>query len=196
MKFISFIWIFLGLAGFLPPGYCAENTDGKGAAMDNLYSLAMKTIDGKAQKFSDYKGKALLIVNTASQCGFTPQYKSMETLYEQYKDQGLEVLAFPANNFKGQEPGTDEEIKDFCWRNYKTTFPLFAKISVAGDDRHPLYRYLTTQSGFDGPITWNFNKFLVDPNGKVVARFDSKVDPLAADVVEELEKILPTKERK
>ncbi len=164
--------------------------------MDNLYSLAMKTIDGKAQKFSDYKGKALLIVNTASQCGFTPQYNSMETLYEQYKDQGLEVLAFPANNFKGQEPGTDEEIKDFCWRNYKTTFPLFAKISVAGDDMHPLYRYLTTQSGFDGPITWNFNKFLVDPNGKVVARFDSKVDPLAADVVEELEKILPTKERK
>ena len=164
--------------------------------MDNLYSFAMKTIDGKEQKFSDYKGKALLIVNTASQCGFTPQYKSMETLYEQYKDQGLEVLAFPANNFKGQEPGTDEEIKDFCWRNYKTTFPLFAKISVAGDDMHPLYRYLTTQSGFDGPITWNFNKFLVDPNGKVVARFDSKVDPLAADVVEELEKILPTKERK
>ena len=164
--------------------------------MDNLYSLAMKTIDGKAQKFSDYKGKALLIVNAASQCGFTPQYNSMETLYEQYKDQGLEVLAFPANNFKGQEPGTDGEIKDFCRRNYKTTFPLFAKISVAGDDRHPLYRYLTAQSGFDGPITWNFNKFLVDPNGKVVARFDSKVDPLAADVVEELEKILPTKERK
>ena len=164
--------------------------------MDNLYSFAMKTIDGKEQKLSGYEGKALLIVNTASQCGYTPQYKSMETLYEQYKAKGLEVLAFPANNFKGQEPGTNEEIKDFCWRNYKTTFPLFSKISVAGNDRHPLYRYLTTRPGFAGPITWNFNKFLIDPTGKVVARFDSKVDPLAATVVDELEKILPYKERR
>ena len=171
-----FMMYFLG---FVSQGYC------------DLYSFKMKTIDGKEKRLSGYKGKALLIVNTASKCGFTPQYKSLETLYEKYKKKGFEILAFPANNFKNQEPGTDADIKNFCLLNYKTTFPLFAKISVKGDDTHPLYLFLTSQQGVNGPITWNFNKFLVDPQGKVVARFDSKVDPLSPPVVAEIEKILP-----
>ncbi len=158
-----------------------------------IYNFTMKTIDGKDQTLADFKGKAVLIVNTASLCGHTPQYRSLETLYKQYKDQGFVVLAFPENNFKNQEPGTDEEIKKFCDLNYHVTFPIFSKISVKGDDIAPLYQYLTTQSGFNGPITWNFNKFLINPQGQVVARFDSKIDPLDSQVVEEIRKALSTK---
>ena len=175
---------------------CAGFSSSSYGADENVYSFAMKTIDGVKKDLVDYKGKALLIVNTASKCGYTKQYKSMETLYEQYKDQGFEILAFPANNFKTQEPGTNEEIKNFCLINYRTTFPLFAKISVVGDDIDPLYQYLTTKSGFAGPITWNFNKFLIDPTGKVVARFDSKIDPLDDSLKEELVKILPQENQK
>ncbi len=174
-------------------GAFASNDDGIGAKKNgiNIYSFTMKTIDGQDKNLSDYRGKALLIVNTASQCGYTPQYKSLETLYEQYKDQGFEILAFPANNFRSQEPGSNEEIKNFCLINYKTTFLLFAKTSVVGEDINPLYFYLTTQSRFDGPITWNFNKFLIDSKGNVVARFDSKTDPLEPVFQEALVKILP-----
>ena len=160
-------------------------------AASNVHAFKMATIDGKNISLSDYKGKALLIVNTASKCGYTPQYKGLEKLYEAYKDKGFEVLAFPANNFKAQEPGTNEEIKSFCFLNYKTTFPLFAKSSVKGDDINPLYKYLTTQSPFPGDIKWNFNKFLVDPDGNVVARYDSPVDPLAPELTSKLESILP-----
>ncbi len=157
----------------------------------SIYDFTVQTIDGKQRNLADYKGKALLIVNTASKCGFTPQYKGLEALYEQYKDKGFEILAFPANNFMGQEPGSNEEIKQFCTLKYKTTFPLFAKISVRGNDIHSLYAYLTKDSGFSGPITWNFNKFLVTPDGKVVARFGSKTDPQSPDIVGEIKKILP-----
>ena len=153
----------------------------------------MKTIEGKGQSLADFKGKAVLLVNTASLCGYTPQYRSLEALYKEYKDQGFVVLAFPANNFKNQEPGSNEEIKNFCELNYHVTFPVFSKISVKGNDIAPLYQYLTTQSNFNGPITWNFNKFLVDPEGHVVARFDSKIDPLDSGVVEEIKKIIPGK---
>lgn len=156
----------------------------------NVYSFTMKNIDGEDVSLANYKGKALLIVNTASKCGFTPQYAGLETLYEKYKGLGFEVLAFPANNFLSQEPGTDKEIKEFCMLKYKTTFPVFAKTSVKGADINPLYRFLTTQSGFNGPIKWNFNKFLVSPDGKVISRFDSKVDPLAQELVSKLEEVL------
>jgi len=159
-------------------------------SVSNIYNFTMKTIDGKDQSLTDFKGKTVLIVNTASLCGHTPQYRSLETLYKQYRDQGFVVLAFPENNFKNQEPGTNEDIKEFCDLKYHVTFPLFSKISVKGDDIAPLYLYLTTQSGFNGPITWNFNKFLINPQGQVVARFDSKIDPLDAQVVEEIKKFL------
>jgi len=161
--------------------------------VENIYSFTMKTIEGQDKPLADYKGKALLLVNTASRCGFTPQYKGMEELYQKYKDRGLEILAFPANNFMFQEPGNNKEIKEFCSLKFHTTFPLFSKISVKGKDIDPLYEYLTTESGFDGAIKWNFNKFLVAPDGRVVARYDSKVEPLASELVKELENILPAK---
>jgi glutathione peroxidase len=158
-----------------------------------VHSFTLNLNDGSPKKLADYRGKALLIVNTASRCGYTKQYAPMEKLYEKYRDRGFEVLAFPANDFMGQEPGTNAEIRAFCTANYKVTFPLFEKISVKGDGIHPLYRYLTTLPGFDGEISWNFNKFLVDPNGKVVARFGTRVDPMAEELTKKLEEVLPKK---
>ena len=163
------------------------------AADTGVHSFTLNLNDGTPKKLADYRGKALLVVNTASKCGYTKQYAPMEQLYQKYKDRGFEVLAFPANNFMGQEPGTNEEIRAFCTAKFNTTFPLFAKISVKGDDIHPLYKYLTTLPGFEGDITWNFNKFLVDPSGKVVARFGTKVDPMSEEVTRKLEEILPKK---
>jgi glutathione peroxidase len=158
-----------------------------------VQAFTLNLNDGTPKKLADYKGKALLVVNTASKCGYTKQYAPMEQLYQKYKDRGFEVLAFPANNFMGQEPGTNEEIRAFCTAKFNTTFPLFAKISVKGDDIHPFYKYLTTLPGFEGDISWNFNKFLVDPNGKVVARFGTKVDPMSEEVTKKLEEVLPKK---
>ena len=158
-----------------------------------VHSFTLKLIDGTPKKLADYRGKAILIVNTASKCGYTKQYGPMEQLYQKYRERGFEVLAFPANDFMGQEPGTNAEIRAFCTANYRTTFPLFEKISVKGKEIHPLYRYLTTLPGFDGDISWNFNKFLVDPEGKVVARFGTRVDPMAEELTKKLEEILPKK---
>jgi len=159
--------------------------------MDNtVLQFTMKLNDGKEKHLADYKGKVLLIVNTASECGFTPQYKGLEELFQKYKDKGLVILAFPANDFGAQEPGTDAQIKQFCTLKYSVTFPLFAKTSVKGSDINPLYKFLTTQSGFDGDISWNFNKFLVDKRGKVVARYDSKVTPTSDTLVKEVEALL------
>ncbi|MGH9916981.1 MAG: glutathione peroxidase, partial [Pyrinomonadaceae bacterium] len=127
-----------------------------------------------------YKGKVVLFVNVASKCGFTPQYEGLQKLYTKYKDQGFVILGFPANNFHGQEPGTNAEIKEFCSTKYNVSFPLFSKISVKGDDIDPLYKFLTskeTNPEFSGEITWNFNKFLIDRTGKIIARFDSKITP-------------------
>ena len=161
-----------------------------------LYDFTVKDIDGNPVKLEQYRGKVLLIVNVASKCGFTPQYEGLERLYRRYKEQGLVVLGFPANNFRNQEPGTNQEIKRFCTTTYGVTFPLFAKISVKGPDMHPLYRFLTdpkTNSQFAGEITWNFNKFLVDRQGKVVARFDSRDEPESPKVVQAIEKALKKK---
>lgn len=181
------LWQTLAAAAVL--GVAATASAGEPGV--HAFTLALN--DGSPKKLSDYRGKALLLVNTASKCGFTKQYAPMEQLYQKYKDRGFEVLAFPANDFMGQEPGTNAEIKAFCTATYKTTFPLFAKISVKGDGIHPLYRYLTTLPGFEGDVTWNFNKFLVDPNGKVVARFGTRVDPMAEELTKKLEEVLPKK---
>ena len=163
------------------------------AADAGVYAFSLNLNDGTPKTLADYRGKTLLVVNTASKCGYTKQYAPLEQLYQKYKGRGFEVLAFPANDFMGQEPGTNEEIRAFCTANYKTTFPLFGKISVKGDGMHPLYKYLTTLPGFSGDITWNFNKFLVDPTGKVVARFGTRVDPMSEEVTKKLEEILPKK---
>lgn len=158
-----------------------------------LYKFKMKDIDGKDVKLKKYKGDVLLIVNTASKCGYTPQYEGLQATYEKYRAQGFEVLGFPANNFGAQEPGTEAEIKEFCTSKYKVTFPMFAKISVKGDDQDALYKYLTskeTNPSFAGDITWNFNKFLVDRKGNIVARFSSKDTPQSDKVTQAIEKYL------
>ena len=155
--------------------------------------FTMKSIEGKDVKLGKYRGNVVLIVNTASKCGLTPQYAKLEELYKKYKDKGLRILAFPANNFGAQEPGTDSQIKEFCSLNYKVSFDLFSKISVKGDDIHPLYKHLTTLPKVGGDIDWNFAKFLVDRKGNVVARFKAPTDPLAPDVVKAVEDALAAK---
>jgi glutathione peroxidase len=159
----------------------------------SIYNFVVKDIDGKDVKLSQYQGKVLLIVNVASKCGNTPQYEGLQKLYMQYKDKGLVVLGFPANNFKDQEPGSDAQIKEFCSTTYGVTFPMFSKISVKGDDIDPLYQYLTSDkdhSELAGEITWNFNKFLVDPSGKVVARFATADKPESEKVISAIQKAL------
>lgn len=160
----------------------------------SLYDFKVQTIDGDERSLGDYKGKTLLIVNTASRCGFTPQYESLEALYQQYKARGFEVLAFPANDFLSQEPGSNAEIKTFCSDRFHTTFPLFAKLSVKGKHIAPLYAWLTKSSPFPGDIPWNFTKFLVAPDGQVVARFLPNVDPKSEAITAQLEKLLPALE--
>jgi len=159
------------------------------SAASGLYSFTLNSIDGKPAPLVDYKGKVALLVNVASQCGYTPQYAPLESVYEKYKDQGFVILGFPANNFGAQEPGTNEEIKTFCNRKYSVTFPMYAKISVKGADQAPLYSYLTTQTapGISGEIKWNFTKFLVDKNGNVVKRFEPAVTPDSQEVVAAIE---------
>ena len=160
---------------------------------NSILDFKMKDIDGREVKLKKYKGNVLLVVNTASKCGYTPQYESLQAIYDKYNSQGFYVLGFPANNFGGQEPGTEAEIKEFCTTKYKVTFPMFAKISVKGDDQDPLYKFLTgkeTNPNFAGDITWNFNKFLIDKKGNVVARFSSKDKPDGEAVTAAIEKYL------
>ena len=161
-------------------------------AAAGIYSFTLNSIDGKPAPLAEYKGKVVLIVNVASQCGFTPQYSALEAIYEKYKDQGFVIVGFPANNFGAQEPGTNEEIKTFCTRKYSVTFPMYSKISVKGGHQAPLYAYLTkdTGAGIAGDIKWNFTKFLVDRNGKVVQRFESAVTPDSKEVTAAIEKAL------
>ena len=154
----------------------------------NVHEFTLNSIEGKPAPLSAYQGKVVLIVNVASRCGFTPQYAGLEALYEKYKDRGFVILGFPANNFGGQEPGTNEEIKTFCSTKYNVTFPMYSKISVKGDDKAPLYQFLTDATGSE--IQWNFTKFLVDKDGKVVARFESKVTPESLDIAAAIEKAL------
>lgn len=162
-------------------------------AASGIYGFTLNSIDGKPAPLADYKGKVVLIVNVASQCGYTPQYSALESIYEKYKDQGFVIVGFPANNFGAQEPGTNEEIKTFCSRKYNVTFPMYSKISVKGDDKTPLYQFLTDKTAnpsTGGEIKWNFTKFLVGRDGKIVARFEPAVKPDAPQVVEAIEKAL------
>lgn len=181
-----------GLMTGLPIG--AEETGFLMAAKTtSLYDFTMDDIDGQPVNLGAYKGKVLLLVNTASLCGNTPQYTDLERVYEQYHDQGFEVLAFPANNFGQQEPGTNAEIKGFCLTKYSVSFPLFSKISVKGSDKHPLYQYLTEKSPFPGEVEWNFQKYLVDRSGQVVGRFHHRTKPASPEVVNEIERVLAAK---
>ena len=153
-------------------------------------TIPFKTITGDTTDLAAYRGKVVLLVNVASKCGHTPQYAGLEAMYRKYKDRGLVILGFPANNFGEQEPGTDAEILTFCKTTYDVTFPMMSKISVKGDTQHPLYTYLTKQSPVPGEITWNFNKFLLDRNGHVIARWDQKTEPNDPKLVAVVEKLL------
>ncbi len=159
---------------------------------ESVYEFKLTNIDGKETPLSEYKGKVLLIVNTASECGFTPQYEGLQAVHEEYSDDGLVVMGFPANNFGGQEPGTDDEIKKFCKVNYGVSFPMFSKISVKGDDQHPLFTYLTSAENpdFTGEIKWNFEKFLINKQGKLIHRFRSDVTPQSDEIKKAIEKEL------
>jgi glutathione peroxidase len=157
-----------------------------------IYDFSVKSIDGKEVQLKDYKGKVLLIVNTASKCGFTPQYKDLQEIYQKYKEKGLLILGFPANDFGQQEPGNNPEIKEFCSLNYQVDFPLFEKISVKGESQHPLFKFLTEQKNpdFTGEIKWNFEKILIGRDGQLLRRFRSKVKPSDSEMVEAIETAL------
>ncbi len=179
--------IFLGLVcALLIPGML------RAADAASLYDIPLKDIDGKAASLKTYEGKVLLIVNVASKCGFTRQYEPLESIYRKYKERGFVVLGFPSNDFRSQEPGSNEEIKQFCSSKYNVTFPLFDKTPVKpGPDQNPLYSVLTGPSSpFPGPITWNFNKFLVSREGRIIGRFDSKDEPDSDKVTQAIEKAL------
>jgi len=159
----------------------------------SVLEYTLNSIDGKPAPLAQYKGKVVMIVNVASFCGYTPQYEGLEKIYEKYKDQGFVILGFPANNFGAQEPGTNEEIKTFCSRKYNVSFPMYSKISVKGEDKHPLYQFLTDKQAnpsTGGEIQWNFTKFLVDRDGKVIARFEPNVTPESTGVTSAIEKAL------
>lgn len=181
MKTLGFILIFMW-TGF--------NTTTKD--VDSVYQFELKNIEGQEVRLNKYEGKVLLVVNTASECGFTPQYEGLQALYERYKDKGLVVLGFPANNFGGQEPGTNKEIKQFCSVNYKVSFPMFSKISVKGDNINPLFAYLTKEDNpdFTGDIKWNFEKFLISKDGKLIRRFRSPTKPQSEEIINAIDRAL------
>jgi len=154
----------------------------------SIYDFKIEALDGSTIDFASFKGKKILIVNTASACGFTPQYEGLEALYKKYQDK-LVIIGFPANNFGGQEPGTNGAIKEFCKKNYGVTFPMAAKISVKGDDIAPIYKWLCNKSEngvLDATITWNFNKFLLDEKGNLITKFESKVTPMSEELTSKL----------
>lgn len=162
-------------------------------AMTDYLHIPFKTITGNDSSLADFKGKVVMLVNVASKCGYTKQYAGLEEIYRKYKDKGFVIIGFPANNFGGQEPGTDQEILDFCTSKFDVTFPMMSKISVKGDDKHPLYAYLTEKSSQSGEIEWNFTKFVLDRSGKVADRFPTKTDPSSPEVTAELERLLSAK---
>ena len=162
--------------------------------MTTLHDFDVKTIDGQTKKLGDFKGQTLLVVNVASRCGLTPHYAGLEELHRRFAPRGFAVLGFPCNDFGAQEPGTESEIKAFCQTKYDVTFPMFSKLHVKGPEQAPLYKYLTEQTSAPdgaGDVVWNFAKFLVGPNGQVLARFSPKVEPLADELVSKLESSLP-----
>jgi glutathione peroxidase len=159
----------------------------------SVYDFTLKSIDGQPTSLKEFHGKVLLLVNVASKCGYTPQYTALEALYEKYKDKGLVIVGIPANNFMGQEPGTNEEIKTFCTKKYNVTFPMMSKVSVKGDDQTPLYQFLTSKNAdpkLGGELQWNFTKFLFDRNGNPVARFEPAVKPDSPEVTAAIEAAL------
>ena len=163
------------------------------AQSKTIYDFTIKSIDGQPVPLSSYSGKVVLVVNVASKCGFTPQYAGLEAVYEKYKDRGLVIVGIPANNFAQQEPGTNDEIKKFCSNKYNVTFPMMSKVSVLGDDKTPLYQFLTgkdTDPQYAGDIKWNFTKFLFDRSGKPVARFEPATTPDSPEVTAAIEAAL------
>jgi glutathione peroxidase len=193
------IVLLLGLTLAASPSFAEEPAPAPGA---QVLDHKMQDIDGKDADLAKYKGKVVMIVNVASKCGLTPQYEQLVKIYHEQKDRGFVVLGFPANNFMSQEPGTNEEIKEFCATTYEVDFPLFSKISVKDDDIHPLYKELTseeTNPGFAGEIAWNFTKFLVNREGRVVARFEPQTKPndeeVLAAIKAELDKPAPSDQK-
>lgn len=186
---LSFLGLLLALVGSDKNIYAKQESK-------SIYNFEVMNIDGNQVKLENFKGKVIMIVNTASKCGFTPQYEGLEKLYNRFKDRGFVVLGFPANNFRNQEPGTNAEIKQFCKANYGVTFQMFSKISVLGEDKHPLYAFLTeekTNPKFKGEIAWNFTKFLVDRNGAIIDRFEPKEKPEDEKIITAVEKALDKK---
>ena len=189
------VFLFMTVSGqdysFTFKGAFAEQpvqpTSTKGDQDRSIFDFTMKDIDGKAVPLSQFKGKVIMLVNTASFCGNTPQYGGLQTLYENYRDQGFTILAFPANDFGKQEPGSDEEIAEFCYTKYALEFPLFSKITVLGENKHPLYRYLTENTPYPGEIKWNFQKFLIDRSGHVIARYRPGLKPLSKQIIDDIE---------
>lgn len=180
MKNIFFACVALAMLSFVIP-----DSNYQKMKPETVYQFKVPSLDGGTIDFSAFKGKKILIVNTASKCGYTPQYKDLEELYKEHGND-LVIVGFPANNFGSQEPGTNEDIKTFCTQNYGVTFPMAAKVSVKGDDIAPIYKWLTSKSEngvMDADIKWNFTKFLLDENGVLIAKFDSKVTPLSDDIL-------------
>lgn len=163
------------------------------AADKSVYDFTLNSIDGQPAPLAAYKGKVVMLVNVASRCGFTPQYSALESVFEKYKDRGFVIVGIPANNFGGQEPGSNQEIKTFCTTKYHVSFPMMSKVSVKGDDKTPLYQYLTDKSAnpqTGGDIQWNFTKFLIGPDGRVITRFEPDVTPDSSQVTAAIEKAL------
>jgi glutathione peroxidase len=183
----------IGLGLIESPAQAGQEGTMMAVKSTSVYDFTLNDIDGKPVNLNHYRGKVLLLVNTASFCGNTPQYAELQAMYEQYHDKGFEILAFPANNFGQQEPGSNEEIKSFCFTKYSLTFPLFSKISVKGSDKHPLYQYLTEQSPYPGEVEWNFQKYLVDRSGNIVGRFAHRMKPTSPEMVKEVERVLAAK---
>ena len=187
IKFLLFAAILYGCAAKSNLNTTSVMTTPKDS-VSSVHKFTVKALDGSMINFSDFKGKKLLIVNTASECGYTPQYADLENLYEKYKDR-LVIVGFPANNFGAQEPGSNADIKSFCKKNYGVTFPMAEKISVKGEDIAPIYQWLTNRSQngvLDAEIKWNFNKFLLDEKGHILAKFDSKVLPMSDEIISKL----------
>lgn len=183
MKKIFFVCLSLAFLSFIVPASTSNIMK-----PETIYQFKVTSLDGGTIDFSTFKGKKILVVNTASKCGFTPQYAELEKLYTAHNND-LVIVGFPANNFGGQEPGSNEEIKTFCTQNYGVTFPMAAKVSVKGDDIAPIYKWLTSKSEngvMDADIKWNFTKFLLDENGVLIAKFDSKVTPMSQDILKYL----------
>jgi len=189
----KYSFIFMTLAGLFIAGMvfgeALEGGEANEAEKDQIQipyymKINFKTILGENTNLSEFYGQVILIVNVASKCGYTPQYAGLERLYKKFKDQGFIILDFPANNFGGQEPGNDEEILKFCKTSYDVTFPMMSKISVKDEDKHPLFGFLTEQSDIPGDIRWNFEKFLIDRNGKLVKRFPSRITPMDSSLID------------